>query len=298
MTTPERDGVALALVGFALVAAAQSTNMVLARANAGDIPPFALAFVRWSLVALGLLPFVAKDIRAHAATLSKGWPVVAAGGFLGFFVCGAPVYVAAITSPAVNIGLIMALSPIVVLLISAAARIERIRLGQALGMMLALGGVSIILGRGRFETLRDVAFTPGDLILLVAMLAWSLYTVLQSRDLADVPFLARVCVFAAGGALMTAPFAVADMIATPARVFSARTLAVCVFAGLVPGILAYSGFAWLGGRFGSARTSLVMYMAPLMSALLAYLYIGEPPQWFHVAGGLLILGGLWLSLRK
>ncbi|WP_244485736.1 EamA family transporter [Bradyrhizobium tropiciagri] len=57
-------------------------------------------------------------------------------------------------------------------------------------------------------------------------------------------------------------------------------------------------FAWLGARFGSVRTSLVLYVAPIASALLSWVILGEPPKLIHLVGGLLILGGVWASLRK
>jgi drug/metabolite transporter (DMT)-like permease len=84
----------------------------------------------------------------------------------------------------------------------------------------------------------------------------------------------------------------------PAQVFSTTALAAYVFAGLVPGLLAYAGFAWLGARFGSVRTSLVLYIGPIASALLSFVILGEPPTAILFAGGLLILGGVWASLRK
>ncbi|MFX6903646.1 EamA family transporter, partial [Acinetobacter baumannii] len=79
---------------------------------------------------------------------------------------------------------------------------------------------------------------------------------------------------------------------------NARAFEAYVFAGLVPGLIAYAGFAWLGARFGSVRTSLVLYVAPIASALLSWIILGEPPKPIHLVGGLLILGGVWASLRK
>jgi drug/metabolite transporter (DMT)-like permease len=85
---------------------------------------------------------------------------------------------------------------------------------------------------------------------------------------------------------------------TPAQAFSVKALESYVFAGLVPGLIAYAGFAWLAGKFGSVRTSLVLYVGPVASALLSFVILGEPPTAIHFLGGLLILGGVWASLRK
>jgi drug/metabolite transporter (DMT)-like permease len=84
----------------------------------------------------------------------------------------------------------------------------------------------------------------------------------------------------------------------PQAVFNARALAAYVFAGLVPGVFAYAGFAYLGKRFGSVRASIVLYIGPIAAALLSFAVLGEPPGLIHLAGGALILGGVWASLRK
>src|SRR6201996_5739047 len=131
---------AIALVGFILVAPAQASNMILARGLAGSVPPFALAFFRWSIIAAGLAPFAVAEIRAGRLVLAKNIWLILAAGFLGMFLCGGPVYIAGITTTAIHIALIMALSPIVVLLISAALGMERIGPLQWLATGRALAG--------------------------------------------------------------------------------------------------------------------------------------------------------------
>jgi drug/metabolite transporter (DMT)-like permease len=130
------------------------------------------------------------------------------------------------------------------------------------------------------------------------MLGWSGYTLLQLRVAPGSSLLARISLFAAAGALFSLPQAIWEMWTAPAQVFSVKALEAYVFAGLVPGLFAYAGFAWLAGHFGSVRTSLVLYIGPVASALLSFIILGEPPTLIHFAGGLLILGGVWASLRK
>src|ERR1700754_1344212 len=82
----------IALIGFILVATAQASNMILARGLAGSVPPFKLAFFRWTIIAAGLAPFALAEIRAGRIALAGNfWPILAAG-FLGMFLCGGPVY--------------------------------------------------------------------------------------------------------------------------------------------------------------------------------------------------------------
>ncbi len=130
------------------------------------------------------------------------------------------------------------------------------------------------------------------------MLGWSAYTLLQSLAASELSFIARVCVFAAVGALCSLPLAIREAVAAPHDVFSLHAAGVYMFAGLVPGVLAYAGFAYLGGRFGSVRTSLVLYIGPVASALLSWVLLREGPNATQLLGGALILGGVWCSLRK
>jgi drug/metabolite transporter (DMT)-like permease len=192
----------------------------------------------------------------------------------------------------------MTLSPIVVLLLSRVLGLERMRVPQVLGMALALIGALLIVTRADMHTLLGLRAAKGDLLMLMAMLGWSGYTLMQSRTAVSASFLARVSLFAAAGAILTLPIAVIEMVSTPQLVFTPRAVAAYLFAGLVPGVLAYAGFAWLGSRFGSVRASTALYIGPIASALLSWTILGEPPSWLHVTGGLFILGGVWLSVRR
>jgi drug/metabolite transporter (DMT)-like permease len=288
----------IALVGFILVATAQASNMILARGLAGSVPPFALAFFRWSIIFLGLAPLALAEIRQGRIPIAKDALPILAAGFLGMFLCGGPVYVAGISTSAIHIALIMALSPIVVLLISGLLGMEHIGPLQWLGTALALAGALLIVTAGHPEALLKSKAAWGDLLVVFAMLGWSGYTLLQSRVAPQASLLARISLFSAAGALCSLPPAIDEMWTAPAMVFSMKAAEAYLFAGLVPGLIAYAGFAWLADRFGSVRTSLVLYVGPIASALLSFVILGEPPTLIHLFGGLLILGGVWASLRK
>jgi drug/metabolite transporter (DMT)-like permease len=87
------------------------------------------------------------------------------------------------------------------------------------------------------------------------------------------------------------------MWSAPAAAFGGRAALVYLFAGLVPGLFAYSAYAYLGGKFGAVSTSLSLYLGPIVSAGLSILFLGEAPTVIHLLGGALSLGGMWLSLR-
>ena len=199
------------------------------------------------------------------------------------------------TTSAINIALIMALSPLVVLLISWLSGLDHIDRRQIAGMLISLSGAALIITRGQAEV--GTGLVPGDLLALLAMLGWAGYTLLQNSVASGLSFLARIGLFAAAGALFSLPFALHEIWSAPAAALNQHAALVYLFAGLVPGLFAYSAYAYLGSTFGAVSTSLSLYLGPIVSAALSIVFLGEAPTTIHIVGGALSLGGMWLSLR-
>lgn len=286
----------LGLLGFLVLATAQVSNMILARGVAGSVPPFSIAFFRWSIVAIGLSPLIVAALRRHPDLLRKEGLGIAAAGFLGMFVCGGPVYLAGTTTSAISLALIMAMAPLMVLLFSLAMGLEKVNRWQVIGMIVALSGAVLVITRG--QTSVEHGLAQGDILVVCAMLAWAGYTLVQNRVGAGVRSLARIGMFAAFGALFSLPFAVYETWSDPSAVLSFKAAKVYLFAGLVPGLFAYSAYSWFTSAFGALSTSLSLYLGPVVGAVLSIVFLGEAPTIVHLIGGVLSLGGMWLGLRR
>jgi drug/metabolite transporter (DMT)-like permease len=91
-----------------------TVNYLIARLYVGEIEPHALALLRWSVALCILLPFCVGEIR-------RAWPLTPQErrefllmGAFGMWICGAFVYIAGQTTSSVNIGLLYALSPVLI----------------------------------------------------------------------------------------------------------------------------------------------------------------------------------------
>jgi hypothetical protein len=87
-------------------------------------------------------------------------------------------YIAGVTTTAINIGLIMAMSPIVVLVVSWSACPETIARLQRLGIVMALIGGLFVMSRGRPAAFFSATFASGDVI---ALRKCRTYSCLQQR---------------------------------------------------------------------------------------------------------------------
>lgn len=278
-----------------------ASNMVAARwAHDAALPPVFLAFGRWLIAFLILLPLAAPALLRHRRALWRGLPTLLPLAVLGMGVAVAPQYIGAQSTSATNIALIFSCSPILVALLEAVIWRKPLSPLRAAGLALALGGVLVVLTRGDAWALARLAFGQGDLWVLLAATGWALYTVLQKR-LAQpaVPDGARLAAMMLGGAIALAPFAGIEAATGATPPWSdPRLAAVLLFLAAVPSLGAYYVYGRLISRAGPATAGLSMFLVPVYAALLAWPLLGEAPQLFHAYGFVMILLGVKLASSR
>lgn len=274
-----------------------SVNYLVARLSNGVIEPHLLAFLRWGMAFLLMLPFAYGELRGKWPLWTKEWRDLLFLGALGMWVCGAFVYIGGKTTQAINIGLLYALAPVFIAIASARLFGDRLHGWQIVGAVLALLGSLLVIAQGRFENIINVQFTVGDLWVLFAVLCWTTYSILlRKRESVLGPF-ARLTVITLGGLVVLLPFTLIEVrwVGLPTDWNHALFLAVMV--AVFPGFGAYQAYSFMQSELGAARTGMVLYLGPLYAAGLAWLLLNEPPEWFHLVGGLLILPGMYLATR-
>ena len=129
-------------------------------------------------------------------------------GFLGMWLCGAIVYLALEQTTATNATLIYTTSPVFIIFIEALFADRRIGWREIVGSAIALGGVAVIVLKGNLAALMSLAFNRGDILVLIAAIAWAVYSVrYRSPGIADVPNVVLFGLIAAAGAVLLLPFA-------------------------------------------------------------------------------------------
>lgn len=275
-----------------------TTNMVLARATAGLIPPVALAELRWIGVVILLLPFCGRELWHSRAQLMRDWRHLAILGFLGMGICGAGVYYGAATTTATNIGLIYATSPVQIILLSRALFGEGFSLRQGAGTALALLGVLVIILRGDASALLHLSFSAGDLIIFGASVSWALYSVLLKHWPSSLSVTARLAAIALAGVIVMLPIQVWELATIGPPRFDLPTVAAVITLIVVPGVGAYATFSYMTKHLGASRTALMLYLAPIYTAAMAWLLLGEAFAFYHWLGAALVLPGLYFATHK
>ena len=275
-----------------------STNIIAARAVSDFIPPFALAFWRWWLALLLFLPAIGPDLLRYRRELLGEWRDLLVLGILGMGICGAFVYVGADTTSATNIGLIYATAPIIIA--GAATLLYREPLGRvnALGILVSLLGVLVIVFRGDLVALQTLSLVPGDLWIATAAVSWAVYSVMLRYRPSQLPGRVRFAATMLYGSMALLPFHILELANGDVPELNIETLVAVLIVAIVPGLGAYLGYARIQRALGASPTALILYLAPVYTALMAWLVLGESLQLYHLIGAALILPGIYLSTRK
>ena len=275
-----------------------SANYIAARTSVGVLEPHMLAFLRWLVAFCVMLPIAWPALRRAPRAWRREWKQMTVLGALGMWICGAFVYIGGQTTVAVNIGLLYAISPVMVAALSAPLFGERLTPAQVLGIALALTGTVTVIAKGSVANILAVQFTRGDLWVVAAMLSWTAYALLLRRWSSALDTFARLTVTTFFGLLVLLPFTIAEGLAYGWPTPSWQAAGLVLVVALLPGLGAYQCYAYMQRELGTSHASLSLYLGPLYAAGVSWLLLGERPGWYHAVGALLILPGIWLATRR
>ncbi len=286
-----------------------AANAVVGRLAVGHIPPQTLNALRWAIVLLLLLPLGWRAL-ATAERRAAIWQRRVYLGGLGLFGVAsynAFQYLALTTTTAINATLIAAGGPVWMMLLGMSLYGEKPRRRQWAGSVLSLLGVLVVVSRGDMQVLAHVQLVPGDLLMLLAVSLWSVYSWMLARPPASMrpplrpdwdwaAFLLVQVLFgnvfsaaAAGGEQVLAPQPIAWLPWVPWAL---------LYVALGPSIIAY--WCWGIGVATAGPTVAAFFwnLTPLFAAVLSAAMLSEPPQVYHGIAFALVLTGIVVSSRK
>ncbi|MEZ1317090.1 DMT family transporter [Pseudomonas fluorescens] len=268
-------------------------NTVITKMSAGAIFPAEIGFYRWLLAGLLFTPFMFKSVIAH-------WPAIAANlgkifilGVLGMAVYQSLAYFAASMTTATNMGIILSLMPLMSLAMAIASLGQRLTAGALAGAMLSLIGVLVVVSSGSLATLMEHGLNLGDGLMLIATLAYALYSTLLKKWQLRLPPLVLLYLQVLVAVIVLFPLFAASPKIGPTPQNIPLVLYACLLASMV------APLAWMQAvvRLGPSRTVMFFNLLPLITALIAAVVLREQLAMYHLVGGALTLGGVIVSER-
>ncbi len=285
------------IVGIGLVNLATliwATNMVLGRWLRDDIGPLTLAAARFSIASLLFAGLLQRRPREERRLGRDRWLLLGMA-LSGVAIFTPTLYLGLRFTTAVNATLVNGFGPLVTGLLAALLIQEPMSRRQFTGAIVGLIGVIGLISGGSFAFWHTVRGNIGDLIVLVAVTLWGLYSVLsrQVTRCRSTLSATALSVFLGLPPLLLA--AAWEMRTFPVNIRPGLVLAV-LYIGVGPAVIGF--LSWNAGirRLGASGAMVFYNMLPLYGALLGRLFLGESIGLVHLIGGALIIGGgLWAA---
>ena len=279
---------------LALVMLLWAGNSIVGRAVRDDIPPFSLALGRWSGALALLLPIAWRRVRADWEIVEKNWRSILLLGTIGIASFNAFLYSGLGSTTAANALLIQAGIPLLVLLFDWLLFRSRPHLAQMIGVLVSAVGVTTIVFRADWAALWSLSFNRGDALVVCAVVAWSLYTTLLRLRPPIHPLSFLALTFLVGAVAML-PLAIVEWQTQTIRL-TPRLLGGVAYVAVLPSIVAYFLFNKAVAEIGAAAAGQTISLQPILGALLAVFVLAEELRSYHLAGMLLIVGGIAVPL--
>jgi drug/metabolite transporter (DMT)-like permease len=275
-----------------------ASNLIVARGGVEYVPPISLAFWRWVIVFLILIPFTYLSLKKNFKIIKKEYKKLFFLGVMGCGVCGAFPFLAGQTTTVVNMGIIYTSSPIFIILISSLFFDEKINLTKIIGLIICLIGVFTIIIKGDLETLISLKFTIGDLWMLAAAIGWAMYSIYLFYWKTELELFQRFTLIALFGAISLFPFYIGEEIFFKKTFFNYNFLKWVIFAAIFPGIIAFTLYTFAQKKLGASLTGFTLYIFTVYAAIYGYLLFNEKLEIYHFLGTTLVFFGVYLAKKK
>lgn len=265
-------------------------NYVFGKYVITEMSPLWITFSRWTLALFFLFPIAHYIERPKWPQVKKDWFSLLAMGGLGIIGYNMVLYSALEYTTATNAALVSALNPGVIVICSMILYRDKISLLQAFGFVISLVGALVVLTSGDFERLWHVQFNIGDLLMIGAVIMWTIYS-LVGRRVATPPITATA-ISTGFSVLLMAPFAFVQGIDI-ARIDSLAITGI-LYMVLFPSLGSFVIWNLAVQKIGASKAGIFLNLIPVFTALISGI-LGEQVTGAQGLGGFLVFCGVYLT---
>lgn len=280
-----------------LMVAFWSGNYIAGKIALREFSPVMLAGLRISFAGVAMLPLYAWERRTKPPRNRPRREVVQLLllGMLGvtlnqfFFIVGLS------RTSVAHAAILIGLTPMQVLIIARLRGQERITAPKAAGMAIALAGVALLKA---FEPAAGTGATwLGDFFILLTGLCFALFTVFGKEVTGRYSSITMNTYAYVGGALALLPLTLWEAARQALARVSAGGWMAAIYMALFPSVIAYLIYYHALARMSASRVSAFSYLQPVFASIMGVVILGETLGAPVIAGGLVILAGVYLAER-
>jgi drug/metabolite transporter (DMT)-like permease len=286
------------LVALLATVAFWALNVIVVKwavGTSGEWDPLSYSLLRLTIGAALLAAFV-KLREGSLGIQRRDVPLIGFSALVGIVVNQLGFMYAATYATATTISLVLATIPAFAAITASLLGHERIGARHWLGIGVAAIGTAIVLQAGPGNL--DFASLRGDLLALLAAASWGVYSALV-RPMMDRYSPNRISTVVVCAALpMLAIVSVPQVLRQDYGGVTLGGWGALVFSVFFS--LVVTNVLWFGAiqAGGAARATAVLPMQPFLGAMFAFVLLGESVTPLQIAGGVIVVVGIWLTRRR
>ncbi|WP_041544839.1 MULTISPECIES: DMT family transporter [Chelativorans] len=269
-------------------------NAVAGKLAIGHISPLALTSLRWVVALAILLPFALKPLRRDWPEIKKHLPLLGILGVVGFTCFNAIMYSALLWTSAVNVSIEQAAIPLVIIVVNFLVFRAKTTWLQLAGFLLSILGVGLTASHGDLARLTALDINLGDLLMLIAVLAYGLYTV-ALRFKPKIHWLSMITVLVAAALVSSFPLLAWEYASDNLVLPDLTGWVIVMYVSLMPSVLSQVFYIRGNELIGANRAGLFVNLVPIFGTLLSIVILGEEFHLYHATALALVICGIWLA---
>lgn len=273
-------------------------NTVFAKGMINEIKPMSLSFFRWFTALCFILPFGLKRVVEQKELLKQNWARIIALSVFSITLYNSLIYFSAQFTTATNMSFVIAATPATTFILSWLFLRQQESVPKIAGMLISLAGMMIIIFKGSLHNFLSLVVNIGDLLTFGAVVSWSIYSVLLKLMKLNIDRIAFLTITIITGLPFIFPFYIWELCEYGLFAINIKNLSIILFLGIFPSIISY--LCWNEGvkRAGPNMASMFSYLIPVFASFIAFIFLGERIQLYHISGAIVIAAGLLLYLKR
>jgi drug/metabolite transporter (DMT)-like permease len=261
-----------------------------------EVSPVSFSAMRTAISTVVLMPFFIKREKDWSVSV-RHFLWLAGLALLGTFFNRVFWSIGLSLTTASNSALLMATSPIFVLIGSSLFLRAEVTFRTGVGILISFVGVFLVIrGDWKGRVMRSETF-QGDLIIIAAAVFWALFTVLAKKLLKEHSSLKVTAYVMFIGTILFLPFFPNEKGGGWGEISALAWFSV-LYVAILGNCVAY--FFWIRGiqNIGPLRTILYQYLIPVTAILFSIPFLKETVTATQVWGAAVVFGGIFLARSR
>lgn len=271
-------------------------NTVVGKLAVGHVSPMVLNFSRWTIALLIISAISVPQLKKDWPQLRSNWLLMLAFGAIGYTAFNGALYTALKYTSAVNGAIAQGGIPVLIFILNFLLFRIPVSFVQIVGFAISFIGVAMTVSRGDINVLLSLSLNFGDALLLVAVVAYAVYTI-ALRWRPAIHWKSMMAGSALGASLSAIPLVVWEDASGHMILPDLIGWGIIAYAALLPSLISQVFYIMGVEGIGANRAGLFINLVPVFGTLLSLSLLGEALQPLHLIALALVLGGIAIAER-